>query len=74
MVDMSISLPSRQEQACWNDGAVAKLTAGYGSKHDAGESFYLAVCDDCMDNDPLIVPTPKLPEAVSRFNYIKQRR
>ena len=40
--------PLLQEQGMWADGAVEKITFGYGSKHDM-DSFYIAVCDDCID-------------------------
>jgi hypothetical protein len=39
---------SRQEQGCWNDGTVERISFGYGSKHDM-RSFYVAICDSCID-------------------------
>ena len=39
--------PLRQEQGMWSDGVVEKITFGYGSKHDM-DSYYIAVCDDCI--------------------------
>lgn len=46
-----------QEQGCWNDGTVEKITFGYGSRHDM-RSFYIAICDDCVElfeKDGLII-------------------
>lgn len=48
---------TEQEQGCWNDGTVEKVTFGYGSRHDM-RSFYVAICDDCieqLEKDGLIV-------------------
>jgi len=39
--------PLKQEQGMWADGVVEKITFGYGSKHDM-DSYYIAVCDDCI--------------------------
>lgn len=39
--------PLKQEEACWNNGAVQKFYFGYGSTLDC-ESFYVGICDDCM--------------------------
>ena len=32
----------------WNDGVVEEMSAPYGSCHD-GDTFYLAICDKCVD-------------------------
>jgi len=39
--------PLRQEEGMWRGGVVEKITFGFGSKHDM-DSFYIAVCDDCI--------------------------
>lgn len=41
--------PLEQENGCWDDGTVTKVSFGYGSKHDMS-SFYIAICDECFDN------------------------
>ena len=53
---------TEQEQGCWNDGTVEKISFGYGSKYDM-RSFYIAICDNCIDElekDGLVVDVKKL--------------
>jgi len=40
--------PLRQESGMWDDGVVEKITFGFGSRQHDMESFYIAMCDDCM--------------------------
>ena len=40
--------PLKQESGMWDDGVVEKITFGYGSRQHDMESFYIAMCDDCM--------------------------
>jgi hypothetical protein len=39
---------TEQETGCWDDGTVEKISFGYGSRQNM-RSFYVAVCDDCVD-------------------------
>lgn len=39
--------PLKQERGMWDGGVVEKINFGYGSRHDC-ESFYIAICDDCI--------------------------
>jgi len=38
---------TKQEDGWWDGGVVEKITFGYGSRHDM-RSFYVAICDDCI--------------------------
>jgi len=42
----SIGQNSKPKLCMWDDGMVAKIDAGYGSRND-GDMFYIAICDDC---------------------------
>lgn len=45
-----ISKPEPENQdknVCWNNGAVTRLSAGWGSRHDMS-SYFMAVCDSCI--------------------------
>lgn len=44
--DMPIH-PLEQQSGLWNDGAVAEIRPGFGSRHDM-ESYYIAICDPCL--------------------------
>lgn len=44
----SASHPLRQEEWMWDDGTVARIDFGYGSRHDC-EAYYIAICDDCIE-------------------------
>jgi hypothetical protein len=60
---------TQQEQGCWNDGTVEKITFGYGSKHDM-RSFYVAICDDCieqLEKDGLIVDIKSLRKEERKY-------
>lgn len=39
--------PLEQEMGCWDGGVVEKINFGYGSRIDM-ESYYIAICDDCI--------------------------
>lgn len=41
--------PLKQECGMWDDGVIEKINFGYGSRHDS-ESFYIAICDDCISD------------------------
>lgn len=47
-LELKHTYPLKQEQGMWNNGVVEKITFGYGSRHDM-DSFYIAVCDDCIE-------------------------
>lgn len=44
-----IGNPLKQERGCWDDGGVFQVAFGYGSMLDL-ESFYIAICDVCMED------------------------
>lgn len=39
--------PLKQECGAWLNGAIDKISVGYGSIHDMS-SFYIAICDKCL--------------------------
>jgi hypothetical protein len=39
----------RQDKGMWNDGTVALIGFGYGSKLDLTE-FFVGICDNCMES------------------------
>jgi hypothetical protein len=43
----SLPHPLHQEAGMWKNGTVSLVAFGYGSMHDT-ESFYVAICDDCI--------------------------
>lgn len=60
---------TEQEQGCWNDGTVEKITFGYGSRHDM-RGFYVAICDDCieqLEKEGLIVDIKSLRKEESKY-------
>lgn len=38
----------RADQACYDDGLVHTVVAGYGSRHDT-EQLLCGICDDCIE-------------------------
>lgn len=40
--------PTKLEDGCWQEGAVALVTFGYGSRMHDSASYYIALCDTCM--------------------------
>lgn len=38
----------KQQEGMWNNGTVALLSFGFGSRNDL-QSYYVAICDDCID-------------------------
>lgn len=56
----------KQESFCWDNGTLEKVTFGFGSRFD-GESFYMAICDDCVSNlieEKLIVDLKALKKEI----------
>jgi hypothetical protein len=41
-------IPSDPRQDMWQEGAIAKIEFGFGSRNDLN-SYYAAVCDNCFD-------------------------
>jgi hypothetical protein len=39
----------RQDKGMWNDGTVALISFGYGSRLDLTE-FFVGICDNCMES------------------------
>ena len=61
---------TEQEQGCWDDGTVQKISFGYGSKND-GRSFYIAICDDCilqLEKDGLVTDFEKLRKEEAKYD------
>jgi len=44
----------KPESSMWHDAIVDKIAAGYGSKYD-GCMFILAICDDCVEANMLVL-------------------
>ena len=40
--------PLNLEKGIWNNGAVEKISYGFGSKKDL-ETYFIAICDDCIE-------------------------
>lgn len=64
-IDPNTTHPLKQEQGMWANGVVEKITFGYGSKYDM-ESFYIAICDECVEELETF-------EFATNLNEIKQK-
>lgn len=52
----------------WENGAVEKISFGYGSRNDS-RCFYLAICDDCIERaekDGLVIDTEVFKNVIKK--------
>ena len=69
-LDEGMVKATEQEQGCWDDGTVQKISFGYGSKND-GSDFYIAICDDCilqLEGDGLATNFRKLIKEEAKYD------
>ncbi len=47
--ELDVVFNKNANRCSWDDGLVAYVNAGYGSRNDM-DKYVLAICDECIDN------------------------